>query len=401
MSEGKVKIAAIGLGNRTCKYLRYVAEHRDVAELVAVVDPDESKFTKVCDTFLLSPDRCFKSIDVLIESGIEVDACIIGTPDTSHFELAVKSVGSGFHILLEKPMGQSAGQCQAIVEAGKKSGKMVTVCYILRYHPYFIKLKEITEDPEVGKMLSIKHTERVGIDRTVHTFVRGPWNLSEMNTTMFFTKCCHDLDFVLWLAGEDVKSVRNVEGNEIFREHNAPEGSASRCLDCQIEKSCPYSAVDLYLRRKDWIKGFYPIPGENQEEMLHRVLVETRYGRCAFRCPENNAVDRQSMILEMESGMKAEVVMDCLTKETNRETVVECTDAVIYGDESVIEVRYKDGREPEIHDFHWTRNLDCHAGADLLVIKEFIEAIRSGHLHTRTSGATSLKSHLICFQAEK
>ena len=41
--HGKVKIAAVGLGNRTCKYLRYVEEHGESAELVAVVDPDPSK----------------------------------------------------------------------------------------------------------------------------------------------------------------------------------------------------------------------------------------------------------------------------------------------------------------------------------------------------------------------
>ena len=39
MSHSKIRIAAIGLGNRTCKYLRFVQEHQDVVELVATVDP--------------------------------------------------------------------------------------------------------------------------------------------------------------------------------------------------------------------------------------------------------------------------------------------------------------------------------------------------------------------------
>ena len=42
MMNSRVKIAAIGLGNRTCKYLRYVAEHPDLVELVAAVDTDSS-----------------------------------------------------------------------------------------------------------------------------------------------------------------------------------------------------------------------------------------------------------------------------------------------------------------------------------------------------------------------
>ena len=43
MSQSKVRIAAIGLGNRTCKYLRYEQEHQDVVELVATIDSDPSK----------------------------------------------------------------------------------------------------------------------------------------------------------------------------------------------------------------------------------------------------------------------------------------------------------------------------------------------------------------------
>ena len=82
-----MKIAAVGLGNRTCKYLRYVAERQDVAD-----------------------DRCFSSLDALAESGIEVDACIIGTPDIYHHEMALKAMRSGCHVLLEKPMAQTREQ---------------------------------------------------------------------------------------------------------------------------------------------------------------------------------------------------------------------------------------------------------------------------------------------------
>lgn len=92
MSHSKIRIAAIGLGNRTCKYLRYVQEHQDVVELVATVDPDPSK------------QADFISFDELAASGIEIDACIIGTPDLYHHELAIKAMRQGWHVLLEKPM---------------------------------------------------------------------------------------------------------------------------------------------------------------------------------------------------------------------------------------------------------------------------------------------------------
>ena len=150
MSDGKVRIAAIGLGNRTCKYLSYVSEHRDIAEVVALVDPDASRMHGLRAGFSLSEDRCFSSFDELVASGLDVDACIIGTPDKFHHELTIKALRAGWHVLLEKPMGQTEQQCREIAQTSIETGRMVTVCYVLRYHPYFMKLKELVDDPRMG-----------------------------------------------------------------------------------------------------------------------------------------------------------------------------------------------------------------------------------------------------------
>ena len=402
MRQEKVRIAAVGLGNRTCKYLHYIAGHQDVAEVAAAVDPDPSRMERVRKAFTLPDERCFSSFEDLLSSSLEIDACIIGTPDTSHYEFTVKSLQKGWHVLLEKPMGQTEQECRDIVKQSIETGKMVSVCYVLRYHPYFIKFKQLSEDPKMGRILSIRHVERVGIDRTAHTFARGPWNMKEMNTSVFFTKCCHDLDFVLWLADGEVKSVETSIGARIFTEDQAPEGSAPRCLDCSIEQTCPYSAVDLYLRRKGWIKNFVPLEGESQDEMLMRMLRESRYGRCVYCCPDNDVVDYQTVALDFSNGIKAEVKMECITHEKDRMTVVECENAIISGDESAIVVKYRDSLLPqEEYDFRWTRSQSFHAGADLLIVEEFIDSIRFGHLQSRTPAATSLSSHLACFLAER
>ena len=79
----------------------------------------------------------------MAESGLSIDACIIGTPDKHHHEMAIKAMRYGWHILLEKPMGQTIRQCDDIVQVSQETGKMVSVCYVLRYHPYFIKLKDM------------------------------------------------------------------------------------------------------------------------------------------------------------------------------------------------------------------------------------------------------------------
>lgn len=395
-----IRIAAIGLGNRTCKYLSYLLDNPDLAELVAVVDIDPSRI-RMAQGRLHLPDCChFSTFDALLASGIEVDACIIGTPDTSHYELTVKAIRAGWHVLLEKPMGQTPEQCREIVRLGREHGRLVDVCYVLRYHPYFLKLKELAGRQDVGKVMSVTHTENVGIDRTVHTFVRGPWNRVEMNTSMFFAKCCHDVDLVLWLAGTDVKTVTSTRGVRIFRPEAAPEASSSRCLDCPLESGCPYSAVDLYLRRRDWVGGFDVLPGESQEDMIRRILSDSRYGRCAYHCPGNDVVDEHVVRLDMASGVSATITMRSLTENTNRETLIECGNAVIRGDETVIEVSFKDGSEPETYDFSWANALGFHAEADFHIVRDFMESIKEGRTYTRTSAESALHSHIICLSAE-
>ena len=401
MNNRQVRIAAIGLGNRTCKYLHYVKNHQDVAKLVAIVEPDKARLSAIRELFELPEAVCFTDIDAFFDSGIQLEACIIGTPDNLHFDLTHRAMKRGWNVLLEKPMAQTADECRSIAVAAEETGALVSVCYVLRYHPYFMKMRELAQRPHMGKILSVRHVEKVGNDRTAHTYVRGPWNVAEMDTTVFLSKCCHDVDFVLWLIGNDVKTVRSMGTANHFTPENAPEGAASRCLECKHEKQCRYSAVDLYVRRKDWIKGFVPVAGETHEDAVMRALKESRYGRCVYDCPTNDALDQQVVELEMESGIRAEIVMECPTEDDNRITRIEFENAIIYGDERVISVTYKDGREAETFDFAWSRGMDFHADADLRIVEDFLEHTLSADTMVRTSAKEAVVSHVVCFMAEE
>jgi len=57
----------------------------------------------------------------------DIDAVIIGTPDHWHKEIAVDALNSGKHVYCEKPMVQQITEGQAVVDAQKKSGKVLQV----------------------------------------------------------------------------------------------------------------------------------------------------------------------------------------------------------------------------------------------------------------------------------
>lgn len=400
MEVRQLKIAAIGLGNRTCKYLLYVKEHQDVVKLVAVVEPDKARREAVREMFGLPQSCCFSSYDGFTQSAIETDACIIGTPDNLHYPQVLDAMSRGWHVLLEKPMAQTAEQCREVAEVSTEKNLLVSVCYVLRYQPYFIKFRELVQRSEMGRILSVSHVEKIGNDRTAHTYVRGPWNVSEMDTTVLLSKCCHDVDFVLWLIGNDVKAVLSEGDYNTFTKVNMPVGATERCIDCPLEKECRYSAVDVYLRRRDWIKGFLPEPGETMDDAIMRVLKESRYGRCVYDCPTNDVIDRQVVTLEMSSGIKAEIIMECPTEDDCRTTTVDCENAVIYGDERFITVEFKDGRKKEVYDFSWTKGMDLHANADLRIVEDFVDAVLNGREDVRTAATQAVVSHVVCFMAQ-
>lgn len=93
--------------------------------------------------------------------------------------------------------------------------------------------------------------------------------------------------------------------------------------------------------------------------------------------------------------------MECPTEDDHRSTRVECENAVIYGDERVITVEYRDGREKEVYDYSWTKGMDLHANADLHIVEDFVDAVLSGRDDVRTSSDQAVVSHVVCFLAEE
>ena len=400
MNNKQVSIVAIGAGNRTNKYLEYVKQHPDKAKLVGVVELNEIRRNKIAEKFCLEPSACFTDYHDFFRSSLKVDAVMICTPENMHYEPCMMAIEAGYHVLLEKPIAQTPEECIAIGEAARRKNVIVTVCHVLRYHPYFIKLKELACSGELGNIISINHRTAVGVDRAAHSFVRGPWRKESETNPMLISKCCHDIDFLLWLTKARCRKLTSFGSLRWFKSTNAPEGSAHRCIDCQVESQCPFSAVDLYRIRRDWIANFDVPQGKNIDEVIEEELEQGLYGRCIYHC-DNDVVDHQIVSMEMESEVTINFSMDIFTLEDHRATQICLTEGEIEGDETQIKVRRFRGGEETIYDFSDIKHKPFHAGADLDLMADFIEAIQTEGKYLRTSIDLSVESHRICFEAER
>lgn len=399
-SRRPVSIVAIGAGNRTNKYLEYVKQHPDKVKLVGVVELNDIRRKHVADCFSLDASQCFVDYRDFFQHPVEADAVMVCTPENMHFEPTMQAIERGYHILLEKPIAQTLEECMLIAQAARKHDVLVSVCHVLRYHPYFMKIKELVDSGELGNIISINHRTSVGLDRTAHGFVRGLWRKEAVTNPMLMSKCCHDIDFLLWLTKTPCRKLTSFGSLRWFKEKNAPEGSAARCVDCKVESRCPFSAVDLYRVRRDWIANFDVPEGKTIDEVIEEQLRYGLYGRCVYRC-DNDVVDHQIVSMEMESEVTINFSMDVFTVKDNRETHICLTEGEIDGDETRLKVCRFRGAKEEVYDFSDLAHQPFHAGADLNIVADFIDAIQKNRRNVVTSIEQSVESHRICFEAER
>lgn len=390
-----VDVAVIGAGNRGSKYARILTGMDGQVNITAIVEPNEIRRRAIAE---IAPQAAvFESFDSFLKSDVHVDAAVISTPEAAHCAQALSLIEAGVNILVEKPLAPTRGECEAILDAARRRNVVAGVCHVLRYHPYFEKLHALAASGELGEIVSITHRVNVGIDRACHTFVRGPWGKASVTSPLLLGKCCHDADIIAWLVGSPCVSATAAGGRHFFCAANAPEGSTERCTDCPVEAGCPYSAVDLYQRRQLWTDNFDVVPGEELCDAVERQLTRGDYGRCVFRC-DNDAVDRQAVVMEFENGAVATLTLNLFTAGDARDTHICLTGGEIHGNGTSIEVTPLRG-EPVRYDFGDISGTPYHAGADIRIIHDFIAAVEHPGSAMLTALDESMESHRICFTA--
>lgn len=354
----------------------------------------------MAERFGLKMEDCYASIDDFFAAKVEADAVLIGTPEDKHFEPTMRSIDAGYHVLLEKPIAQTKEECLAIQQNAHRQGVVVGVCHVLRFHPYFMKIKEVVDSGALGEIISINHYAEINIDRMTHSYVRGLWSQSKKTNPMLIAKCCHDIDFLLWVAGSKCRRVSSFGSLRWFREERAPEGSAKRCIDCRVEKQCPYSAVNLYKERKEWIRNFDVPEGRTIDDVIDEELRSGRFGRCVHHC-DNDVVDNQILNMELENGTLISFVVNAFTRNDFRGTHIKLTHGEIDGNETTLRVRRFRGNEEQVFDFSGLCSQPFHAGADLNIVEEFVNSItRSANGILSSTIDSSIESHVVCYEAE-
>jgi predicted dehydrogenase len=94
-----------------------------------------------------APFQTFTDLDALLN--LDLSALAIATWPSSHAKIAERALERGLDVFVEKPMGASFAQSLQIVQAQKRSGRLVVVGYVERVNPAIAKLCEVADLSEV------------------------------------------------------------------------------------------------------------------------------------------------------------------------------------------------------------------------------------------------------------
>jgi len=399
----KIKAIVCGAGNRGNVYGNYAYEFPDELDIVGVAEPIDIRRERFSKKHDIKQKNQFVTWEHVFEKRKFADVIIITTPDDLHYGPAMKALAMGYDLLLEKPIAQTWEECKEILEAQKKAKAVVAVCHVLRYSPYYRKVKETIDSGILGELVSVQHFEPIQHVHMSHSFVRGNWGIEAETNPAILAKSCHDLDLLRWWIDRKCKYISSFGSLKWFRESNAPEGSTNRCTDgCKVEKTCPYSALRIYHENRTWLHHFdLPEDQSKHGDAIMQNLKDGPYGRCVYRC-DNDVVDHQVMAMEFEDEITASFNMEAFTDYHGRRSRIMGSMGHINGNGTILDIA--DFRKQTVESWNVKEQVKItsgHGGGDWGLMRDFLVAVDQQNENLLTSNLdASMESHQMGFLAE-
>ena len=135
-----IKVGVIGAGHLGKIHLNILSSSN--FDLIGFHDTDLSNSEKLASE---KGYKFFKEIDSLIDS---IDAAVIVSPTTTHFEIAKKCIENGKHIFVEKPLTTNSKEARIINTLAENKKIIGQVGFVERYNEAFISCREFIDKPK-------------------------------------------------------------------------------------------------------------------------------------------------------------------------------------------------------------------------------------------------------------
>ena len=198
MSEKKVKVGVIGLGNMGSGHLSLISQIPEM-ELAACCDILPERAEKYGKQYAVP---YFTDADELIKSGL-VEAVTIAVPHYSHTPIAISALNHNLHVLTEKPVGVHKNDVLKMIQAHKEHpDRVFAAMFQMRLTPISIKLRELIQQGAFGKIMRINWIVTSWF-RSQAYYDSGTWRATWKGEGggVLLNQSPHHIDLFQWLFG--------------------------------------------------------------------------------------------------------------------------------------------------------------------------------------------------------
>lgn len=143
-AEGKLGIALVGLGNYAGGQLAPALNETEHCYLSGIVTgtPDKAEEWKKKYSIPETNIYNYQTFDK-IKDNPDIDVIYVVLPNSMHAEYVIRAAAAGKHVICEKPMALSVEDCDKMIAACKKAGKMLSIGYRLHFEPYNLEMARL------------------------------------------------------------------------------------------------------------------------------------------------------------------------------------------------------------------------------------------------------------------
>ena len=172
----QVTAILIGAGNRGAEaYASYALKFPGELSFVGVAEPRKDRREEFARKHKIEDRYALADWKELLAFPRLADCVLICTQDQLHVEPMKRAMELGYDILCEKPISPSKEELLMLKKETASYPGLISVAHVLRYSPFFRKIKEIIQSGVLGQLVNIQHMESVGYWHMAHSFVRGNW----------------------------------------------------------------------------------------------------------------------------------------------------------------------------------------------------------------------------------
>lgn len=210
MAKTKIRVGFIGAGGISHgHYQRLLATGK--AEVVALNEPSDEMVKRFHERWPGSeklPVYCDYK-DMLKKELL--DAVVVQSPHTVHYEQIHASLSKGLHVLAEKPMVCTIKHAKALIDQAKAAKRVLMISYQRHFDPCF---RYMRDQIMKGKLGPVQYVQAIQCQGWLNG-VRGTWRqkMALSGGGQLNDSGSHLVDIVMWVTGMKVSEVYAVQEN--------------------------------------------------------------------------------------------------------------------------------------------------------------------------------------------